>query len=173
MSALEISAMLTNALFLIAKMTGTVFIAALVGPPVGGFVLTVFASFTGPAGDISWTPIDVVLTRIFNGATLFVLLFSYVVGGIQATLCGLAFAGYGACFRRLPVWIAIVAPLLAMAAMPFVARLIMDAPPAVPLSSSAGSAGSFDGRLVALSIHVVPALVIWWLVRGYWKRADA
>jgi hypothetical protein len=85
-----------------------------------------------------------------------VLLLGYVSGGLQAILCGIGFALFGWRFGRLSVWVAVaLAVLLAL-----IFRFVVF--------------GTFgDGFILSILVHIVPALVAWWLVRKWWQRAEA
>jgi uncharacterized membrane protein YwzB len=84
-----------------------------------------------------------------------VLVSGYVSGGLQALICGLAFALVGGVSGRLSVWVPIVTGLV-LAAL-FVLTLF-------------GVSG--NGIVVSVIIHLVPALVTWWLVKAYWQRVE-
>ncbi|MGE3876679.1 MAG: hypothetical protein AB7F74_27295 [Parvibaculaceae bacterium] len=126
----------------------TVLVTALVGPLIGtGIVLLAAASGLLPQG----------LAEIVRGGTIpFVLLAGYVSGGLQAILCGIGFAMFGWRFGRLSIWTAVALSLL----LALVFRFVVF--------------GTFgDGFVLSILVHIVPALAAWWLVRRYWRRAEA
>ncbi|WP_119269452.1 hypothetical protein [Taklimakanibacter deserti] len=129
------------------KLVMTVLLTVSVGPMVGT-AMVFLAIATG----------DMVLIATFvrGGSVLFVLLLGYVAGGFQAALCGLTFALYGWRFGRLPMWLPIVIALPLASAFKFIVFGMLG-----------------EGLIESMLIHVVPALVAWWLVKAYWQRAEA
>jgi hypothetical protein len=130
------------------KLIMTVLLTALVGPFVGTIIVLL-----GAAGGL----LPEGLAEIVRGATIpFVLLLGYVSGGLQAMLCGIGFAMFGWRFGRLSIWAAIALALL----LGLIFRFVVF--------------GTFgDGFILSILVHMVPALVAWWLVRKYWQRAEA
>lgn len=136
-----------NAAGLWEKLAMTVLLAVSVGPLVGTAMIF-----------LAVTIADMVSIAAFvrHGSVLLVLLLGYVAGGFQATLCGLIFALYGWQFGRLPMWLPIVIAL----------------PLALVFKSIVfGMLG--EGLIESMLIHIVPALIVWWLVKAYWQRAGA
>lgn len=84
------------------------------------------------------------------------LLLGYAVGGLQALICGGVFAAVGSRTGKLPIWlpIAIALPLALAFKVAIFGKLA-------------------DGFILSILVHIVPALVTWWLVRRYWQKADA
>ncbi len=130
------------------KLIMTVLLSALAGPLIGTAMFLIFT----PSGLLP----EGIAEIAGNASIPFALLLGYVSGGLQAILCGIGFAVLGWRFGRLPIWSAIVIALpLALAF-----KLVVF-----------GMLG--DGFILSILIHLVPALVAWWLVRPYWQRAKA
>ena len=130
------------------KLIMTVLLSALVGPLIGTamiFLLTLSGLLPDGIAEIAG-----------NASIPFALLLGYISGGVQATLCGTGFAVFGWRFGRLPIWVAIVIAL----PLALVFKVVVF-----------GMLG--DGVILSILIHLVPALVVWWLVRPYWQRAEA
>jgi hypothetical protein len=130
------------------KLVMTVLVTALVGPLIATIIV-----FLGAAGGL----VPQAMAEIVRSCAIpFVLLLGYVSGGLQAILCGIGFALFGWRFGRLSVWVAVaLAVLLAL-----IFRFVVF--------------GTFgDGFILSILVHIVPALVAWWLVRKYWQRAEA
>lgn len=126
----------------------TVLLTVVVGPLVG--TLLVYVADT--AGVLPGT-----ISMYMQGQTILANLVSgYVAGGLQAFICGVTFALVGWFSGGLPIRIPIVTGLLL--AVLFALTLF-------------GTSG--NGMIFSVIIHLVPALVTWWLVRGYWNRAEA
>jgi tetrahydromethanopterin S-methyltransferase subunit F len=128
------------------KLIITVLLTVGVGPLVG----TILVYLADAAG---LTPMAISI--YMQGQTkLSVLVSGYVSGGLQAFICGLVFALVGWLSGRLPIWVPIVIAL-ALAAL-FALALF-------------GVSG--NGIVFSVIIHIVPALVTWWLVKAYWQKA--
>lgn len=130
------------------KWVMTVLVTALVGPLIATILV-----FLGAAGGL----VPQAMAEIVRSGTIpFVLLLGYVSGGLQAILCGIGFALFGWRFGRLSIWVAVaLAVLLAL-----IFRFVVF--------------GTFgDGFILSILVHIVPALVAWWLVKAYWQRAEA
>lgn len=126
----------------------TVLLTVLVGPLVG----TALAYLTDAAGLLPET----ISIYMRGQSAISVLVSGYVSGGLQALICGLAFALTGWISGRLPIQ------------TPIVTGLLLAALFALTLFGRSG-----NGMIFSVIIHLVPALVTWWLVRGYWNRAEA
>lgn len=130
------------------KLVMTVLVTTLVGPLIATILV-----FLGAAGGL----VPPAMAEIVRSCTIpFVFLLGYVSGGLQAILCGIGFALFGWRFGRLSIWVAVaLAVLLAL-----IFRFVIF--------------GTFgDGFILSILIHIVPALVAWWLVRKYWQRREA
>jgi hypothetical protein len=128
------------------KLIMTVLLTVGVGPLVG----TILVYLADAAG---LTP--VAISIYMQGQTILsVLVSGYVSGGLQVLICGLVFALVGGFSGRLPIWVPIVTAL-ALAAL-FALALF-------------GVSGA--GIIFSVIIHIVPALVTWWLVKAYWQKA--
>jgi hypothetical protein len=126
----------------------TVLLTVVVGPLVG--TLLVYVADTAGV-------LPEAISIYMQGQTILANLVSgYVSGGLQALICGLTFALAGWLSRRLSVWVPIVTG--GLLAVLFALTLF-------------GVSG--NGIIFSVIIHLVPALVTWWLVRGYWNRAEA
>lgn len=128
----------------------TVLIAAGVGPLVGTAVIWCLASL---GNDLA--PAEII-TAVHSFSVENTLLLGYVFGGLQAAICGGVFAACGWYFGKLPAWIAAAIAL----PLAFVFQVIVFGT-------------TTAGLLTSVLIHLVPTLVVWWLVRSYWKRAEA
>lgn len=126
----------------------TVLLTVFVGPLVG----TILVYLADAVGVVPRT-----ISIYMQGQTILANLVSgYVSGGLQALICGLAFALVGWFSGGLPIRIPVVTGLLLAVLFAF---------------TLFGRSG--DGIIFSVIIHLVPALVTWWLVRGYWNRAEA
>lgn len=142
------SATSTNAAGIRKKLIMTLLLTILIGPPVG----TILVYLTDAAG---LTP-EAISIHMQGQTTLSVLLSGYVSGGLQAFICGLTFALIGWLSGGLPIRV------------PIATGLVLAALFALALFGASG-----HGIVFSLIIHLLPALVTWWLVRGYWNRAEA
>lgn len=133
---------------LFGKLTMTVLLTLGVGPLVG----TILVYLADAVGAVPQT-----ISIYMQGQTILANLVSgYVSGGLQALICGLTFALVGWFSGGLPIRVPIVTGLLLAALF------------ALTLFGRSG-----NGMIFSVIIHLVPALVTWWLVRGYWNRAEA
>lgn len=132
-----------------AKLIMTVLMTVGVGP-LAGTVLVVLADVAGLAPDA--------IAMYMQGQSVLSVLFSgYVSGAVQALICGLTFALLGWVSGRLPIWVPI------LTALPLTLLFAL---------SLFGMSGG--GLIFSLIIHVVPALVTWWLVKAlYWQSTEA
>ena len=133
---------------LVKKLMMTILLPVIVGPLVGT-ILVYVADVAGllPAAISIYMRGQTMLANLVSG---------YVSGGLQALICGVTFALAGWFSGRLSVWV------------PIVTGLVLAALFALTLFGTSG-----HGIVFSAIIHLVPALVTWWLVRGYWIRADA
>jgi len=130
------------------KLLMTVLLTTVLGP-LAGTILVVLAKAAGVA--------PLAISIYMQGQTMLsVLVSGYVSGGLQALICGVTFALAGRLSGRLSVWVPIVTGFLLAALF------------ALALFGMSG-----HGMIFSAIIHLVPALITWWLVRGYWIRADA
>jgi hypothetical protein len=124
----------------------TVLLTVGIGPLVG----TILVYLADAAG---LTP-EAISIHMQGQTTLSVLVSGYVSGGLQAFICGLTFALVGRICGRLSVWVPVVTALLLAALF------------ALALFGVSG-----NGIIFSVIIHIVPALVTWWLVKAYWQKA--
>lgn len=133
---------------LFGKLTITVLLTVVVGPLVG----TLLVYLADTVGVLPQT-----ISIYMQGQSILSNLVSgYVAGGLQALTCGVTFALVGWFSGSLPIRVPVATGLLL--AVLFALTLF-------------GTTG--HGIIFSLIIHLVPALVTWWLVRGYWNRAEA
>lgn len=126
----------------------TVLLTIALGPLIGT-MLVLLANAFGFAPEA--------IVRIIEGNSIWAVLFEgYVAGGVPALICGLSFAISGWLSGRLSIWV----PLLAALILAFLFKLIFY-----------GVSGG--GTVFSIIIHIVPALVTWWLVKAYWQRREA
>lgn len=126
----------------------TVVLTVGVGPLVGT-ILVYLADATG------LTP-EAISIHMEGQTMLSNLVSGYVSGGLQAFICGLVFAFVGWLSGRLPIW------------APIVTALVLAALFALALFGVSGR-----GIIFSVVIHIVPALVTWWLVKAYWQKASS
>lgn len=131
-----------------AKLAMTVLLTVAIGPLVGT-ILVFLASTAGLAP-------EAIAMFMQDRTKLSVLVLGYASGGLQALICGLSFALSGWFSGRLPIWVPILTAL-----------------PLTLLFTFSLFGVSGGGLLFSVIIHAVPALATWWLVRPYWKRAEA
>lgn len=126
----------------------TVLLTVVVGPLVG--TLLVYVADTAGV-------LPEAISIYMQGQTILANLVSgYVAGGLQAFICGLTFALVGWFSGRVPIRVPIVTGLLL--AVLFGLALF-------------GRSG--NGIIFSVIIHLVPALVTWWLVKAYWQKEVA
>jgi hypothetical protein len=130
------------------KLIMTILLTVVAGPLVGA-ILVFLAIGAGLAPEA--------IAMFMQGTSkLSGLFLGYVSGGLQAALCGLGFALYGWRAGNLPIWVP-----------------IMTALPLTLLFALALFGVSGGGIVFSVVIHLVPALVTWWLVKAYWQKAEA
>ena len=93
------------------------------------------------------------------GVALFAVPFAYILGGLQALFCGLVLAAYGWLKGRPPLWVGLIASLLA-----FIASYSIDI--------FGTFADSNHIALVLLITHLVPAILCWFIVQTYWRALE-
>ncbi|QIG46871.1 hypothetical protein G5V57_03385 [Nordella sp. HKS 07] len=133
-----------------ARAIVTILIAAIVGPLIGTALMFFLSGVPGgllPEG---------IVAEVKGSPVIFGVFLGYVVGGIQALVCGVVFAAYGWSSGRLPAKVAL------MAAVPL--ALIFNF---IFFGMTLG------GIVSSMIIHVVPAFAVWWLVKAYWQKAEA
>ncbi len=130
-----------------SKLMLTVLLTVLVGPLVG----TVLVYLADAAGAVPQT-----ISIYMQGQTILSNLVSgYVAGGLQALICGLVFALVGWFSGGLPIRV------------PIVTGLVLAVLFGLALFGRSG-----NGIIFSVIIHLVPALVTWWLVKAYWQRVE-
>jgi hypothetical protein len=130
----------------------------LLGPPVGTVVLFLLMALTQNEGSSSIGGLEA--TQNVLGALAFALPFSYLFGGSQALLTGLAAALWEKWRGRTPV----VVPLLVSAVMWLGSSAV--------LATDAAGIGSGVG-LIMLAVHLCSAAACWWLLRKIRKEDGA
>ena len=137
---------------------GTFFFTLILGPPIGGIVFAICVAIVPAMGALAgWAglegdPSSVALVVLF--VSLFAVPLSYLVGGLQSAVTGLAFAAYGWWCGAPPFWMAIVAGLLAFAG-----------------GIAWGLVGIEAWFAPFLAVHLVPAIACWAVIRLFWPEA--
>ena len=131
----------------------------LLGPPLGTVVLFLLLAVTG-TGEGSSTIGGLEATKNVLGALAFALPLSYLFGGMQALLTGLAAALWDKWKGRTPV----VVPLLVAVVMWLgIGTTVINDP-----------AGIITGlSLALLAVHLFSAAACWWLLRKIRKEDGA
>jgi hypothetical protein len=129
----------------------------LVGPPIGGIVAVLLASFGGDnsVGHMLGT---------FLVGLLFAIPLSYIFGGLQALFVGLVTAAWDKAKGLTPFYVPLAASVVAWIVAQFFTG---GGSPDV----SAGQAQ--QGALVMLAVHVAAGLGPWWLLRRIRKEGSA
>jgi hypothetical protein len=126
-----------------SKAGKTWFLYPLMGPPIGLMVL-------------------IVTTGIWqSGAFVGLMFISYLIGGIQALFVGICAKVYGAWRGNVPTWAPVVA-----AVVPPVALIRYDFEKLQPRGPLA------DPLWFQFALHLVPAIVVWLLIRIVWGQGN-
>jgi hypothetical protein len=139
-----------------SEAVATFFTTLALGPPIGGLVFTVCVALYPSMGALAGHAVargdasSALLVMIFVG--LFAVPFSYLVGGVQAAVAGLALAAFGWQLGRPPLWFAAVLGLLIYAG-----------------ALLSGYNSVQEWFIPFLLIHVIPVLACWSLVRLFWR----
>ena len=135
---------------------GTVMTYLVLGPPLGAMVLILL--LTAVPGLALPSPENTGLgttVAVSLGIALFAVPFTYILGGLQALFCGVVLAAYGWLKGRPPLWVGLIASLLAFV-----------------VSYSVDIFGTFADSnhivLVMVITHLLPTILCWLIVRTFW-----
>lgn len=133
----------------------TFFTCLALGPPIGGLVFTLALTLYPGLGGVASAPGtglgEALMSALFLG--LFAVPFSYLIGGLQAAVTGLAFAAYGMARGRPSLWVALLVSAVVFAG-----------------STVAGVAEDGNILPVMALVHIVPTLLCWLIIRTYWRK---
>lgn len=138
----------------------TVLTFLILGPPLGAAVLilllTAVPGLALPSSEFAGLGTTVAVSL---GVMLFALPFAYILGGLQALFCGVVLAVYGWLKGRPPLWIGLIASLLAFT-----------------VSYSVDIFGTFaDSNHMALVLviaHLMPTIFCWLIVKTFWRAIE-
>jgi hypothetical protein len=131
----------------------TVLASVGVGPPAGAVFFTLAIMFYLPFSKPASSDNSIASSLLGSIFVLpFAVLFSFVLGGLQAIGTGLVFAAYGWRFKRVPLWLAVGAGTVMFGLFMLVT-------------------GVDDTSILPLyfATHVVAALACWLIVRNFWR----